>query len=197
LGRPSHLEACFRSTGRPESSLWIDAVENSIGQERTFSLVSKIGSPPHRPHQRIAIIAHGVYIYGTDYSTGLIGIAMRAGLLVLAVILFEASAAFAGGPMAPSDIEATFFNGQPFTAASPTGTKFTMTFTPDGRMTREPLAHTGYKNNGAWKLNAKGFCTTWQHAKPNCFTVVPNGENKWSVLNGGTTIATTIAVWSK
>ena len=111
--------------------------------------------------------------------------------------LLFASAAFAAEPITPNDIRATFFNGQPFTASTPGGTQFKITFTPDGKMTREPLAQAGYKDNGTWKLNAKGFCTTWQHAKPNCFTVVPNGENKWSVLKGGTTIATTIAVWSK
>jgi hypothetical protein len=72
--------------------------------------------------------------------------------------------------MAPSDIQATFFNGQPFTASTPGGTKFRMTFTPDGKMTREPLAESGHKNSGTWKLNTKGFCTTWQHAKSNCFT---------------------------
>jgi hypothetical protein len=72
-----------------------------------------------------------------------------------------------------------------------------MIFTPDGKMIREPLAHTGYKNNGTWKLDAKGFCTTWENAKLTCFTVIPNGENKWLVQKRATTIATTIAVWSK
>jgi len=46
-------------------------------------------------------------------------------------------------------------------------------------MTREPLAESGFKNTGTWKLNATGFCTTWQHARPSCFTVIPKGENKW------------------
>ena len=45
-------------------------------------------------------------------------------------ILLTASAAFAAEPMAPSDIQATFF--KPFTASTPGGTKFRMTFTPDG-----------------------------------------------------------------
>ena len=99
--------------------------------------------------------------------------------------------------MAPSDVKATFFNGQPFTAASLSGTKFTMTFTPDGKMTREALAHPGKTNVGTWKLNAKGFCTSWEHAQSNCFTVIPNGENKWSVQKLATTIAITVAVWSK
>ena len=103
---------------------------------------------------------------------------MRAGPFIVAVLLFAASSAFAGEPMAASDIKATFFNGQPFTAASPTRTKFTMTFTPDGKMTRTALAPPGKTNVGTWRLNATGFCTSWEHAKPNCFTVVPNADNK-------------------
>ena len=122
---------------------------------------------------------------------------MRAGTLAVVCILLTGSAAFAAEPMAPSDIQATFFNGQPFTASTPGGTKFKMTFTPDGKMTREPLAQSGQKNTGKWKLSAKGFCTTWQHAKPNCFTVIPKGENQWAVQKTATTIATTVAVWSK
>jgi hypothetical protein len=39
----------------------------------------------------------------------------------------------------------------------------------------------GNKSTGTWKLNAKGFCTTWNHSKSNCFTIVPSGENKWLV----------------
>jgi hypothetical protein len=119
------------------------------------------------------------------------------GPLTVLWIFLTASAAFAAEPMAPSEIQATFFNGQPFTASTPGGAKFRMTFTPDGKMTREPLAESGRENSGTWKLNAKGFCTTWQHAKPNCFTVIPKGENSWSVQTIATTIATTVAVWSK
>jgi hypothetical protein len=43
---------------------------------------------------------------------------MREGPLALAGILFSASAAFAAERMAPSDIQATFFNGRPFTAST-------------------------------------------------------------------------------
>jgi hypothetical protein len=91
---------------------------------------------------------------------------MRASslLVLVAVVIFGASIAYAGEPMAPSDIKATFFNGQPFTAASPSGTKFTMTFTPDDKMTRQALAQSGKTNVGIWKLNPKGFCTSWEHA---------------------------------
>jgi len=121
---------------------------------------------------------------------------MRPGPFALCMLL-TASTALAAEPMAPSDIKATFFNGQPFTAATPGGTKFKMIFTPDGKMTREPLARSGTKSIGTWKLSAKGFCTTWQHAKPGCFTVIPSGDNKWSIQRIATTIATTVAVWSK
>ena len=122
---------------------------------------------------------------------------MRATSLVIAVLVLKTSAAIAGQPMAPNDIKATFFNGQPFNAVSPSGTKFTMTFTPDGKMTRQPLAQSGKTNVGIWKLNAKGFCTSWERAGSNCFTIVPSGENKWLVQKAGATITTTIAVWSK
>ena len=118
-------------------------------------------------------------------------------LLIFVAMIFGAHAVSAAEPMAPADIRTTFFTGQPFTATSPSGTKFTMIFTPDGKMTREPVERSGSKSAGTWKLNAKGFCTAWGHAAANCFTVVPSGENKWSVQRTATTIATTVAVWSK
>ena len=118
-------------------------------------------------------------------------------LLIFVAMIFGAHAVSAAEPMAPPDIRTTFFTGQPFTATSPSGTKFTMIFTPDGKMTREPVERSGSKSAGTWKLNAKGFCTAWGHAAANCFTVVPSGENKWSVQRTATTIATTVAVWSK
>jgi hypothetical protein len=118
-------------------------------------------------------------------------------LLIFAALFFGAHAASAAEPMAAADIKATFFNGQPFTATSPSGAKFTMIFTPDGKMTREPLEHSGSKSAGTWKLNAKGFCTAWGHVAPTCFTVLVSGENKWIVQKTATTIATTVAVWSK
>jgi hypothetical protein len=125
------------------------------------------------------------------------GRAFQLALLLFVAMLFGAHSAWAAEPMAPSDIRTTFFNGQPFTATSPSGTKFTMIFTPDGKMTREPIERSGTKSAGTWKMNAKGFCTAWGHVAPTCFTVIPSGENKWSVQKAATTIATTVAVWSK
>ena len=122
---------------------------------------------------------------------------LRVGLFVFVIAVFGASPAFAADPMAPSEIQATFFNGQPFTAVALSGTKFKMTFTPDGKMTRETVEQSGTQSAGTWKLNAKGFCTSWNHSTPNCFTLIPGGENKWSVQKIGTTIATTVAIWSK
>lgn len=63
---------------------------------------------------------------------------LRIAALGLALFLAPA-VAVAADPMTPNDIKATFFNGQPFTASSPTGAKFKMTFTPDGKALREPL----------------------------------------------------------
>jgi hypothetical protein len=122
---------------------------------------------------------------------------LHLGRFAFAVALFAEGAALAGEPMAPSEIQTTFFTGQAFTATTPSGTKFKMTFTPDGKMSREPLEQRGNTSTGSWKLNTKGFCTAWSHSKPNCFTIVPSGENKWSVQRIATTIATTVAVWSK
>jgi len=63
---------------------------------------------------------------------------MRAGPLILAGMFLSESAVFAAEPMAPNDIQATFFNGKPFTASTTSGTQFKMVFTPDGKMTRQP-----------------------------------------------------------
>jgi len=107
---------------------------------------------------------------------------------LLTTSVFAAPAA----KLSPSDIQATFFNGQPFTAATPSNVKFKMTFTADGKMRRQPVG-TGRKGEGTWKLSQDGFCTAWKGAKENCFTIVSAGNNKWSVLKGSTILAT----WSK
>ena len=113
--------------------------------------------------------------------------------LALAGILLPASAAFAAEPMAPSDIQATFFDAKPFTASTTSGTQFKMIFTADGKMTRQPRGKSGKKSSGTWKLDASGFCTSWKGAETNCYTVVPSGKNKWSIQKG----STAVAVWSK
>jgi hypothetical protein len=122
--------------------------------------------------------------------------ARTAGVLSGAVALVLAIPASAAPPttkLAPNDIQTTFFNGQPFTAATNSNVKFKMTFTSDGKMTRTPAGGGGAKGEGTWKLSNDGFCTTWKGAGANCFIVVSAGTNKWSVLKGSTIMAT----WSK
>jgi hypothetical protein len=114
---------------------------------------------------------------------------MRAIGFAVAVLILSAHAAFAT-PMLPSDIQAIFFDSQPFTASTQSGTKFKMNFMPDGTMTREPRGTAGGKSSGTWKLDASGFCTTWKQREVNCYAVAPSGKNKWSVQSGSITIAT-------
>jgi hypothetical protein len=106
----------------------------------------------------------------------------------------SAASAFAASPakLAPNDIQTTFFNGKPFTATTPSNLKFKMTFMADGNMKRVPVGK-GSRGEGTWKLSKEGFCTTWKGSKDRCFTVVSAGDNKWSVLQGSTIMAT----WSK
>jgi hypothetical protein len=111
-------------------------------------------------------------------------------LLVLAAPVFAAPPAT---KLTPDDIKTTFFNGQPFIAATNSNVKFKMTFTADGKMTRVSANGGGAKGEGTWTLSKDGFCTTWKGAGANCFTVVSDGTNKWSVLKGSTIMAT----WSK
>jgi hypothetical protein len=97
-------------------------------------------------------------------------------------------------PLVPADIQTTFFNGQPFTSSTPQNIKYTMVFSADGKMTRKPLGKGGAKGEGTWKLSNDGFCTTWNNATTsNCFSLVPSGDNKWSVMKGASSIGT----WTK
>ena len=58
---------------------------------------------------------------------------MRNLLLACAGIIAFSALAHAG-PLAPKDIQATFFTGQPFTASTPKGIKYKMVFTADGKV---------------------------------------------------------------
>jgi len=118
---------------------------------------------------------------------------MRTLLLAGAAVLASIALAVAA-VLAPKDIQATFFTGQAFTAATPSNVKFKMVFTADGKVTREPFSKTGgAKGEGTWKLSADGFCTTWKGSKENCFRVQASGDKKWSII-AGTTAA---AYWTK
>lgn len=119
---------------------------------------------------------------------------MRMGVVaIMMYALLPSGHAAAATKLAPSEIQSTFFTGEAFTATTPSGVKFKMTFTADGKAKRVPVAKGGAKGDGDWKLDDSGYCTTWKGSKPNCFTVVADGQNKWSVMKGSTVIAT----WSK
>jgi hypothetical protein len=117
---------------------------------------------------------------------------MRAFFLIGVMAIASISPA-AADVLAPNEIQATFFTGQPFTSSTPSNVKFKMVFTADGKMTREPVATSGAKGQGTWKLTKEGFCTTWKGSKANCFRILTAGDNKWSVMKGTTVVAT----WTK
>ena len=121
---------------------------------------------------------------------------MRAQIAMAATATLIASLTpgFAATKLSPDEIKATFFNGQPFKAATLSGVEFKMTFTTDGKVTRQPSSKTGgSKGEGTWEMSKDGFCTTWKNAKMSCFTIVNSGPNKWSVMRG----PSAVAVWSK
>jgi len=133
------------------------------------------------------------------FSGGLLARPILAAMALSVVLVAPAAAAPATAPakpaatkLAPADIQSSFFNGQAFTATTPSNLKFKMTFSADGKMKRQPVG-TGSRGEGTWKLSKDGFCTAWKGGKEGCFTVVAAGDNKWSVLKGSTIMAT----WSK
>ena len=112
---------------------------------------------------------------------------------VSAAALLMPCVALAAQKLAPKEIQTEFFDGKPFTAATTTGNKFTMTFAADGKVIREPKDKAGAKGEGTWKLSKDGFCTTWKGSKANCYRIESAGDNKWLVKKGTTVAAT----WTK
>src|SRR5262249_21747283 len=100
---------------------------------------------------------------------------MRA-IIVAGIAIVAAIAPAAARVLTPSETQSTSFPGQPFPPATPANVKFKMVFSADGKMTREPLAGTGAKGEGTWKLTKEGFCTTWKGSKANCFRILTAGE---------------------
>ena len=78
---------------------------------------------------------------------------MRALLIAGVAVVAVTAPAFAAA-LAPNEIQATFFTGQPFTAAA-TNIKYKMTFSPEGKMTREPIGSGG------------GLAIGWRSGEPD------------------------------
>jgi hypothetical protein len=76
---------------------------------------------------------------------------MRNCFLACAGIVTFSALAHAAS-LAPKEIQATFFTGQPFTASSPKGVKYKMVFTADGKITREPDGRAGTKDGARGNL---------------------------------------------
>ena len=118
-------------------------------------------------------------------------VARSGAVATLLAALTTAGFAATANRLQPSEIQATFFNGQPFTASTTSNLKFKMTFTADGKIKREPIGPgKGNKGEGTWKLSKDGFCTAWKGGKEGCFTAVAAGDNKWSVPKSSTIMAT-------
>jgi hypothetical protein len=84
------------------------------------------------------------------------------------------TAGLAADKMSPDAIKTAFFTGQEFMAATPSGVKFKMSFTPDGKVTRTPAAGAGARGEGNWKVSKERFSTTWKGAKANCYRSSPS-----------------------
>ena len=95
-------------------------------------------------------------------------------------------------PLTPTQIKTTFFNGEAFTAGTPQGIKYKMVFTPEGKVSREPVGKAGVKGDGTWKVSKDGFCTQWKDSKANCYQLI-SIDDKWQVMQGTRAIAT----WTK
>jgi len=79
----------------------------------------------------------------------LAGTAMRTCILgILVCAILPSGFATAATKLTPAEIQSTFFNGAEFTAASPSGVKFKMTFTADGKARRVPAG----KGGAPWQL---------------------------------------------
>ena len=66
---------------------------------------------------------------------------------IAALLIGAAPSLAAPAPrLAPADIQKTFFNGQPFTADDAKEHQIQMSFTADGKMTREPAGKAGVKD---------------------------------------------------
>lgn len=118
--------------------------------------------------------------------TRVLGDAMRtAWLAVLMVVSTTLSAVAANPPpLTPDQIKALFGTGKPFTATSASGTKtYTFTFNPDGSALE---VQKGAKKGvtGKWRVDDKGYCTTWNGGTEHCYTV-DKGATSYEVRDAG------------
>ncbi len=81
---------------------------------------------------------------------------MREALMGSILGALLATQSFAADKLTPDVIKTTFFNGQEFTAATPSGLKFKMVFTQDGKVTRTPAGNYGPKARAPGRSPRRG-----------------------------------------
>ena len=87
-------------------------------------------------------------------------IATAVSIGAMSLLLATSGMAAPAAKLSPDEIKATFFNGQPFTASTPSNVKFKMTFTADGKMKRQPVG------GGKKAARAPGNCPVTASAAP-------------------------------
>ena len=80
--------------------------------------------------------------------------ALLAGVSALALLTLDV--ALAANKLAPAEIQSTFFDGKPFTAATTSGTKFKLTFTAQLPLIDQVLNAMGVMKNTRGKYLTTG-----------------------------------------
>jgi len=99
--------------------------------------------------------------------------------------------------MSGDAIKAAWFDGRPFTALSPDGTGFVMTFTPDGKSSRKPTEKKKGLTSatGFWRAIAEGYCSRWSgQNREKCFNVRPGPDKDTVVVRFGQQM---MATWKR
>lgn len=104
---------------------------------------------------------------------------MRASGITTAAIIVAAgtvSATAATNPLSPSEIQATFGTGKPFSAVSASGgTAYRFTFNTDGSAVAVREGQNTVAN-GRWRVSNDGYCWQWGSGAEHCYTVDKNGD---------------------
>jgi len=103
---------------------------------------------------------------------------MRASGITTAAIILAAgtvSATAATGQLSPSEIQATFGTGKPFSAESAGGqTAYWFTFNTDGTALAVQKGQNAAAH-GKWRVSKDGYCWQWGTGAEHCYTVDKNG----------------------
>ncbi|MFL1874373.1 hypothetical protein ACIKT0_03975 [Hansschlegelia beijingensis] len=106
---------------------------------------------------------------------------MRSRLVGL-VLLLAAGPVAAAELVPPKDLQASWFDGKAISTTGPRGGKATMTFSPDGKLTRTG-GRAGAARQGTWRLDEDGFCMRLGEAKRDtCYLALKNPDGSLRVV---------------